>query len=264
MIGSSGPIVNPRNPTISSRAIFFAARPGRWSAPAFGRVAVVGGDAVGGRCGSDRVGEVPRRWRRRTVGVPLTPHGGKPGGHGPGGQPAQERAARDRLEATSSTPTIAEPPRRREAERSDVAAERVAGGRVAAVVAGPEPLLALLRRSVRPRIGVDLALGRLLDPVVADRRRGVEGVRDLRPAVNGSRKPVLAAWLAQTPAKQSAWSSIRTAWLSAPVSPPPVSRTPSRSWTWWPYSWATTYPWASEPPCAPNRVRSSPKKSRSM
>ena len=63
--------------------------------------------------------------------------------------------------------------------RSDGAVERVAGRRVALVVARAEPLLALGRRAVRPRVRVDLAARRLLDPVVADRAGGIEGIRDL-------------------------------------------------------------------------------------
>src|SRR6185503_9200805 len=59
-------------------------------------------------------------------------------------------------------------------------ARRVAGGRVAAVVARLEPMLSLLRRAVRPGVGLDLALRRLLDAVVADGLRRVHGVRDLR------------------------------------------------------------------------------------
>ena len=58
-------------------------------------------------------------------------------------------------------------------------AARVAGGRLAALVADREPVLALGRRAVRPRLRVDLALRLLLDPVVADRRGGIEPVRDV-------------------------------------------------------------------------------------
>ena len=61
--------------------------------------------------------------------------------------------------------------------RSDVAAEGVAGVGVAGPVAGREPALPLLGGAVRPGLRADPALGALLDPVVADRRRGVE--RDL-------------------------------------------------------------------------------------
>src|SRR6187397_2988331 len=64
-------------------------------------------------------------------------------------------------------------------DASDLAGEGIAPRRVAALVAGREPLLALLRRAVRPRVGIDLALRRLLDAVVTDRRSRVEGVRDL-------------------------------------------------------------------------------------
>src|SRR3954452_3712581 len=80
--------------------------------------------------------------------------------------------------------------------RSDVALERVAGVRVARLVARPEPLLPLRGRAVRPRLGVHLALRARLDPVVADGGRGVERVRGVlsrRPrqeaGVDGVRGP---------------------------------------------------------------------------
>ena len=59
----------------------------------------------------------------------------------------------------------------------DRAGEGVAGGRLAGLVAAREPAAALLRRAVRPGLGVHLALGLLLDPVVADRRCGIEARR---------------------------------------------------------------------------------------
>ena len=49
----------------------------------------------------------------------------------------------------------------------------------AAVVAPGEPALTLLARAMRPRLRVRLALGLLLDVVIADRGGGVERVSDL-------------------------------------------------------------------------------------
>ena len=71
-----------------------------------------------------------------------------------------------------------------------------------------EPLLPLGRGAVGPRLRVDPALGRSLDPIVTDRRRSVEAVADVLPSVRSviSRpRPVagfgvVVAWLAQTPA----------------------------------------------------------------
>ena len=62
----------------------------------------------------------------------------------------------------------------------DRASERVALVHVAALEAGREPALALRGGAVRPLVGVDLALRLALDAVVADRRRGAQGVVDLR------------------------------------------------------------------------------------
>src|SRR4051812_9542230 len=63
--------------------------------------------------------------------------------------------------------------------RLDRAAERVAIGGRAALVAGREPFLTLGRGAVGPRLRVDLALELLLDPVVAHGRRSVERLRDV-------------------------------------------------------------------------------------
>src|SRR3954467_9893420 len=57
--------------------------------------------------------------------------------------------------------------------------ERVAGVQVALLEARGEPLVSLLRRAVRPALGVDLTLDLRLDPVVADRRRRVERLGDV-------------------------------------------------------------------------------------
>ena len=105
--------------------------------------------------------------------------------------------------------------------RQIVAVERVAVGRVAALVAGREPLLALRRTSrasrSRDRPGPGVASWMRSSPTAA----AASSASAISASVNGSRKPVLAAWFAHTPAKQSAWSSVRTERLSAPVSPPP-------------------------------------------
>src|SRR5215212_3393635 len=61
----------------------------------------------------------------------------------------------------------------------DRAGERVAGGRLAVLVAAAEPPASLLRGAVRPLLRIDLTLGRLLDPVVADGGRRVEAVVDV-------------------------------------------------------------------------------------
>src|SRR5512143_3338991 len=61
----------------------------------------------------------------------------------------------------------------------DAAAERVAARELPGFIAGREPLLALRRRAVRPRLRIHLALVFLLDPVVAHRGSRVERVGDL-------------------------------------------------------------------------------------
>ena len=59
--------------------------------------------------------------------------------------------------------------------------------------------------------------------------------------------------MAQTPARQSAISSIRTAPLCSPLGSCCASSSrPRMSWMWWPYSCATTYSWASGPLLEPN------------
>src|SRR4051794_5916923 len=62
---------------------------------------------------------------------------------------------------------------------SDVAGEGVAAARVAAPVAGAEPLLSLRGGAVGPGLAVDPTLELLLDPVVADGSRSVEPVVDV-------------------------------------------------------------------------------------
>src|SRR5581483_4991373 len=64
--------------------------------------------------------------------------------------------------------------------RLDPAGESVAGVWVAGLVAGREPVLALLGGAVRPLLGPHAALELLLEAVVADGGRGVERVGDVR------------------------------------------------------------------------------------
>ena len=108
----------------------------------------------------------------------------------------------------------------------DPSAERVAVVRVAAAVAGQEPLLALRGRAVRPRLAVDLPLRLSLDAVVADGRGRVERLGRSRPRRATARNPVSTAFAAQTPAKQSAWSSDPDggALRTLPVATDPVER----------------------------------------
>ena len=61
----------------------------------------------------------------------------------------------------------------------DRAGERVALRRLAGLVALREPAPALLRRAVRPGLGIHLALGALLDAIVADRARRVDAAVDV-------------------------------------------------------------------------------------
>ncbi len=65
------------------------------------------------------------------------------------------------------------------AEALDRPDERVAGVRVTGLEAGAEPPFPLLGRAVRPPLRIDLTLGRFLDPVVADRGRGVQRLVDV-------------------------------------------------------------------------------------
>jgi uncharacterized protein YciI len=63
--------------------------------------------------------------------------------------------------------------------RIEPSGEGVAPGRVVGAVPGPEPLLALLSRSVGPRLGIDPALHLLLDAVVPDGGGGGEPVENV-------------------------------------------------------------------------------------
>src|SRR4051794_31987254 len=62
---------------------------------------------------------------------------------------------------------------------SDRAGEGVALASAASPVAGREPLLPLGGGAVRPAVAVDAPAELALDPVVADRGRRVEAVRDV-------------------------------------------------------------------------------------
>ena len=124
---------------------------------------------------------------------------------------------------------------------SDRAVERVAGGRVAALVAGREPLLALVGRAVRPRVGV--RPGRCVASWIrsSPTAAAASSASAIWASVNGSRNPVLAAWFAQTPG-EAVGLELRPDRLAlgTRLPPPPLAASPSRSWTWWPYSWAST------------------------
>src|SRR4051794_3574999 len=57
---------------------------------------------------------------------------------------------------------------------SDLTLEGVAGADRAGLITGQKPLLPLRCRAMGPRLGPHATLGRLLDPVVADRCRRIE------------------------------------------------------------------------------------------
>src|SRR5215208_1049489 len=92
--------------------------------------------------------------------------------------PTGEAARRPTRRRARSSPFASRTSWRRR-YRLERRAERVARGRLAALVADGEPVLALARRSVRPRFGIDPALCPGLDPVVADRGGGVQAVGDV-------------------------------------------------------------------------------------
>ena len=107
---------------------------------------------------------------------------------------------------------------------------------------------------MRPRLRVDPARGALLDPVVADRGRGVEAVGDvlLGEVLDDSR--CRRRWRPRRPRSSRPGARAARSPTAAPWrSPPTCASAPSRFWTWWPYSWAMTYASANGPPCAPNR-----------
>ena len=93
----------------------------------------------------------------------------RPGGHGVADRPCgQSRRA--------ETPSCQQGVR---VAWLDRVGKRVASGGVAALVAGHEPSLALSCGAVRPGVGVHLTAGRLLDPVVTDGLRRIDGIADL-------------------------------------------------------------------------------------
>ena len=99
-----------------------------------------------------------------------------------------------------------------------------------------QPLIALFRAAVGPCLGVDLAGGLLLDGIVTDRRRRVQGFLEVARFEEGGRFPDFRVE-SQTPAKQSAWSSRATLASLVPALCT-CSVIPSWCWTWWPTSWA--------------------------
>ena len=114
--------------------------------------------------------------------------------------------------------------------------------------------------AVRPRLAVDAPSCLLLDPIVAD----CGSCREPSSRSPCSSSPCAYAVWPHTPARQSAWSSIRIcssfarsgfACCSACTS----RATPITFWTWWPNSCAITYACAKSPG-APNRCDSSRKK----
>ena len=135
------------------------------------------------------------------------------------------------------------------------AAESVAAARLAALVAAREPLLALGRRAVRPRLRVDPPLRLLLDAVVADGGRSIEAVVDvlLREVDDVAGRDGVARPDTRVAVR------LQLGAHRAPVAPCDCCprRSPSRSCAWWPYSCAITYASANGPPCAPKRSCSS-------
>src|SRR5262245_38860360 len=99
-----------------------------------------------------------------------------------------------------------------------------------------------------PALRDDLALGGLLDPVVADRGGRVQRLVNVRLGELDDQRPARVRIrgggrvVGPDAGKQSACNSSRTDALCGPSrSPPTLSMVPSRFWTWWPYSCATTY-----------------------
>src|SRR5205814_5959243 len=85
-----------------------------------------------------------------------------------GGPARGRKVPRQRYRETFSAP-----------RRSDVASGGVAGRQITALVASGEPLLALLGRPMRERIGRHAALRLLLNPIVANCRRRIERLRNV-------------------------------------------------------------------------------------
>ena len=142
--------------------------------------------------------------------------------------------------------------------------ERVAAVRVAGLPAGREPLLALGGRAVRPRLRIHAALRLLLDPVVADGRGGAQRILHV-----GGRHLRQVAGLLRVVRPDAGEAVGLQLGLHRRAVLHPAGRCRScracrESWTWWPYSCASTYACASGPVLAPNRVRSSSRKPRSM
>ena len=108
------------------------------------------------------------------------------------------------------------------------------------VVARAEPLLALLRRPVRPALRVDPALELLLDPVVAHGRGGVERLVDVglgERLEEAASRPHASPTRRRSSRPGARCAPTRSRALSAAD---PAGSCPRRSWMWWPYSCAIT------------------------
>ena len=125
-------------------------------------------------------------------------------------------------------------------EPTPLSGERVAVVRIAAAIAGREPLDALLGGTVRPRLGIDAAGRGLLDPVVADglgradRFLDVAGfeVGGLRVGPDTGEAVRLELLADGQVVLAELGSCCASSWTRCEM--------PSALWTWWPNSWATT------------------------
>ena len=107
----------------------------------------------------------------------------RPARSGPADRPARSGPADRPARSGRAASRVAETPSWQQGVRVawlDRVGKRVASGGVAALVAGHEPSLALSCGAVRPGVGVHLTAGRLLDPVVTDGLRRIDGIADLR------------------------------------------------------------------------------------
>ena len=109
VIGSSGPMLVPRNPTIRRRPIFLRKAAGSLVGGG-GSVGLTvgGGDAVGGDAG-DRVAGAAFDGDEDGSGVPLTPHADRPTATDPVASPRRS-VRREMAPGGDIEPTIAEPP----------------------------------------------------------------------------------------------------------------------------------------------------------
>ena len=160
----------------------------------------------------------------------------------------------------------------RRSAQVDAAGEGVAPGRVAGLVAGRVPLLALRRAAVGELALVHPPAAELRWMKSSPMRAAVSSAAvtsswchldDQRPAGrgrHGGRVVGPHAGVAVGLQLQAHRAGRRPGVAAAAR----ASIVPSRSWMWWPYSCAITYARANGPPCAPNRDSSSWKKLRSM